>query len=150
LHEAIESNQPRRLFFDIDLETANIKLLRTNDEFMQWICGSFWFGQSDADIANALCDTLEYTIKCLLHDMEVTTTHYMFEIFTRHRDHKYSFHMLIKNVYVHNYMQQKAFCYDLQHGSGIPKILFDLKIIDNMDKKTQHFAVPYCKTRGLG
>ena len=68
-------------------------------------------------------------------------------VYTRHRTGKNSYHLIINEFYVENYLQQKEFNNAL--AAYVPKFLFEAGFIDNMAKNNQSFALPFCFNKGL-
>lgn len=149
-HELIREGDPRRLFFDIDLPIKHCEILADDPDFMQWI----WEYIEDESVP------AEEVAYCLLYkfieDIEALLKRFGVKgpikpmIFHRNREDKFSFHIVITGCCVENYLQQAKFNRYLRTDPEFyqPECIYKLGIIDPMDKKTQHFAIPFSFNKG--
>lgn len=144
-HEVIRTSQPRRLYFDIDLKRELIAPLRNNAEFIRWV--GFSNIIEDEDVADSLAQAFEFDIRELCHQLGAELPADIV-YYTRHRADKFSYHLVVKNVCVANYMQQQRFNCMLETLFGQPAFIYEQGIIDRMDKKTGHFAIPTSFNKG--
>lgn len=149
IHEVIPEDQPRRLFFDIDLETEKTKTLMEDAEICKWLEEPFETMDEFVDLLRGkFIRTVQDCVFALCDGFTMPPMVAQFDTFNRNRAAKYSYHLIVSNYKVANCFQQKYFNTYLKESFGIPAILFENQIIDLLDKPNQCFAMPFAKSKG--
>jgi P4 family phage/plasmid primase-like protien len=123
LHEVICGE--RKLFFDLDISDENFEKVSDDFESPDQIC--------DFVIAS----TIEFAPK---FGFKQTPE---FDIFTRHRSGKFSFHLVCNNLAFVDANIHKIFNENFVSGNTLLMKLFNAKILDLLHKQNQNFAIPY-------
>lgn len=123
LHEVV--CEERRMFFDLDISDENFEKVSEDFEHPDQIC--------DFVIASATEFAPKFGFKQTPE----------FDIFTRHRSGKHSFHLVCNNLAFVNAGIHKIFNENFVVGNDLLTKLFNVKILDLLHKQNQNFAIPY-------
>lgn len=146
LHEVVFGDQPRCLYFDIDISLDKLDQLKLNSDFQHWIINQSLSDDND-EIADAikdlLCNDISETLDIL--EAEEAAEYLTYE---RHREDKFSYHLITDNYYVNDYQEQNAFVSIMRIQQKQPDILYDLGVFDFKAKRIDHFALPQSFNKG--
>lgn len=149
VHEVILADQPRRLFFDIDLETEKAETLMENEEVREWLGETFETMSEFVDLLRGkFIRTVQDCVYALHGECVLPPMVAQIDTFNRNRAEKYSYHLIVSNYKVANCFQQKYFNRYLKESLSIPMILFENGTFDLLDKPNQCFAMPFAKSKG--
>lgn len=123
LHEVV--CEERRMFFDLDVSDENFKKVSEDFESPDQIC--------DFVVASAAEFAPKFGFKQTPE----------FDIFTRHRSGKHSFHLVCTNLAFANANIHKIFNENFVAGNALLTKLFNVKVLDLLHKQNQNFALPY-------
>lgn len=148
VHEIVPAEVPRRLFFDIDLETKKAEELQKNPEVCAWLENSFESTEEFVDLLRGkVTEAIRDCVSRLCEGLAVPEVA-EFCVLNRNRAEKFSYHIIVPNYKVASCYQQKYFNEYLKKDFNIPAVMFEQNIIDLLHKANQSFAMPFAVSKG--